>query len=502
MLSSYKTSTSNYLMTIYPKIDTFQKWAKIYKRVPLQSEKIIPPIDIALFFKQFFLNSKESFLYESGKGCSQTSRYTLMGIPNSCYIKIEEKQAIIKLSKNSSEVIGSVDDGWRALNFKRNTPNYKHLPHFWGGWVGYISYEAGHGFEKLPKRKRNELELPDAYFMQVDRVIVYDHHKSILKYIIATEYNSNDSDYFQFINEINSVWDKINSIISSDLLKKSIITQNKLSSNTIKSNLSSSEYIDMVKKAKEYICEGDIYQANISQRFDTEFKGDQLELYLKLRMLNPAPFSGFLKFLEFSIISSSPERLLKIQNGKLETRPIAGTRPRGLNQEKDTALTQDLFLNEKERAEHLMLVDLERSDMGRVCEKGSVVVTDLMFLEQYSHVSHIVSNIIGKIKPSISVHELLKALFPGGTITGCPKIRCMEIINELEPLDRGPYSGSFGYIGFSPQLDLNILIRTILVKDGKAYFHVGAGIVADSDPENEYAETLSKAAAMIEVLSD
>ncbi len=488
-------------MTIYPEIDTFQKWAKMYKRVPLQSEKIIPPIDIALFFKQFFFKSKEAFLYESGKGCSQTSRYTLMGIPNSCYVKIEDKQSIIKLSKNLLEVIGSVDAGWQALNFKCDTPNYEHLHHFWGGWVGYISYEAGHAFEKLPKRKRNELGLPDAYFMQVDRVIVYDHHKSILKYIIATEYN-NDSDYYQFIDEIDNVWDKIDSIISSNPIKKNSITHDKPSSNNIKSNLSSNEYVNMVKKAKRYIYEGDIYQANIAQRFDTEFRGDQLELYLELRMLNPAPFSGFLRFLDFSIISSSPERLIKVQGDKLETRPIAGTRPRGLNIEKDTALTQDLFLNEKERAEHLMLVDLERSDMGRVCEEGSVVVTELMILEQYSHVSHIVSNIIGKLKPNISVHDLLKALFPGGTITGCPKIRCMEIINELEPLDRGPYSGSFGYIGFSRQLDLNILIRTILVKDGKAYFHVGAGIVADSDPDNEYAETLSKAAAMIEVLSD
>ena len=488
-------------MTIYPKINTFQKWAKMYKRVPLLSEKIIPPIDVALFFKQLFFDSKEAFLYESGKGCSQTSRYTLMGIPNSCYVKIEDKQSIIKLSKNLLEVIGSVDDGWQALNFKCDTPNYEHLNHFWGGWAGYISYEAGHAFEKLPKRKRNELGLPDAYFMQVDRVIVYDHHKSILKYIIATEYN-NDSDYYQFIDEIDNVWDKIDSIISSNPIKKNSITLDNPSSNTIKSNISSNEYVNMVNKAKKYIYDGDIYQANIAQRFDTEFKGDQLELYLELRMLNPAPFSGFLRFLDFSIISSSPERLIKVQGDQLETRPIAGTRPRGLNIEKDTALTKDLFLNEKERAEHLMLVDLERSDMGRVCEDGSVLVTELMVLEQYSHVSHIVSNIIGKLKPNISVHDLLKALFPGGTITGCPKIRCMEIINELEPLDRGPYSGSFGYIGFSQQLDLNILIRTILVKDGKAYFHVGAGIVADSNPDNEYAETLSKAAAMIEVLLD
>ena len=271
--------------------------------------------------------------------------------------------------------------------------------------------------------------------------------------------------------------------------------------NGIQSNLSANEYKDRVRRTQVYIKEGDIYQANIAQRFETEFNGDPFELYHKLRAINPAPFSGFLRFSDFSIVSSSPERLIKIQNDTLETRPIAGTRPRGDNIAKDKSLSKELLLNEKERAEHLMLVDLERNDMGRVCQIGSVKVTDLMFLEQYSHVSHIVSNIQGRLKPNASIRDLLKALFPGGTITGCPKIRCMEIIHELEPSSRGPYSGSFGYIGFSRQLDLNIIIRTIILIDDKAFFHVGAGIVADSDPDKEYEETLAKAAAMIRVLS-
>jgi anthranilate/para-aminobenzoate synthase component I len=194
--------------------------------------------------------------------------------------------------------------------------------------------------------------------------------------------------------------------------------------------------------------------------------------------------------------------LVKVEQGVLETRPIAGTRPRGRNSEEDNHLAEELLLNEKEQAEHLMLVDLERNDMGRVCEYGSVQVTDQMFIEQYSHVSHIVSNIRGTLKPNVTFKEILKAIFPGGTITGCPKIRCMEIIDELEPVARGPYSGSFGYIGFSDHIDLNIIIRTILLKDGKAYFHVGAGIVADSVPAKEYQETLDKAAAMIDVLTE
>jgi anthranilate/para-aminobenzoate synthase component I len=256
----------------------------------------------------------------------------------------------------------------------------------------------------------------------------------------------------------------------------------------------------MAEKAKRYIADGDIYQANISHRFETDFSGDAFELYLRLREINPSPFSGYLKFVDLALVSSSPERLVKLEDNRLETRPIAGTRPRGKTPDEDRRLTRDLLLNEKEKAEHLMLVDLERNDMGRICEFGSIHVSELMFVEKYSHVSHIVSNILGTLSPGISFLDILRALFPGGTITGCPKIRCMEIIDELESSSRGPYSGSFGYIGWSRHMDLNIIIRTIVVKDHKASFHVGAGIVADSDPENEYNETLAKAAALIEVL--
>jgi anthranilate/para-aminobenzoate synthase component I len=257
----------------------------------------------------------------------------------------------------------------------------------------------------------------------------------------------------------------------------------------------------MVERAKHYIEEGDIYQANVSQRFETTFKGEAFDLYENLRQINPSPFSGYLKLGNLTLVSSSPERLIKIEKGVLETRPIAGTRPRGRTIEEDKHLATELLLNEKEQAEHLMLVDLERNDLGRLCEYGSVQVTEQMFVEQYSHVSHIVSNIRGILKPGVTFKEILTAVFPGGTITGCPKIRCMEIIDELESVARGPYSGSFGYIGFADYLDLNIVIRTIVLKGDKAYFHVGAGIVADSVPANEYQETLDKAAAMIDVLT-
>ena len=490
-------------MNIYPAVEDFLAWAGMYKRVPILGAKKIPPFDLAFLFQRLFYGNNEAFLFESRKGPQETSRYSLMGIPNKNYVRIGDKHSTFRLNGNSKEMTGSVDDGWDALNFEKTIPSYKNLPHFWGGWVGYIAYEAVSSFENLPKRKHNDLGLSDAHFMQIDRVIVYDHQSHQLKYIIAAELTSDSKDYYQYISEINDVWKKIDSILSNGLIKLDLQGKEKKSySNEIQSNLSRDEYKERVNRTKMYIREGDIYQANIAQRFDTKFTGDPLELYRKLRVINPSPFSGFLKFSNFYILSSSPERLLKVQGDKLETRPIAGTRPRSNNAEIDAALTKELLLSEKERAEHLMLVDLERNDMGRVCKTGSVKVTELMTLEQYSHVSHIVSNIEGKLEPNISIRDLLQSLFPGGTITGCPKIRCMEIIHELEPSSRGPYSGSFGYIGFSHLLDLNILIRTIIIKDGKAFFHVGAGIVADSDPDGEYEETLSKAAAMVQVLSD
>ncbi|OGW15452.1 MAG: aminodeoxychorismate synthase, component I [Nitrospinae bacterium RIFCSPLOWO2_12_FULL_47_7] len=367
-------------------------------------------------------------------------------------------------------------------------------PHFWGGWVGYVGYDAAWLFENLPDRSKKRLNIPDIYFMQVERLAVYDHKTGILKYIVSPEM----ANYDHLAGEIHDVWKRIH---SADLQSETNVRlPREHTATSLKSNTTKSGYMDMVKRVKRYIANGDIYQANIAQQFEMDFMGDPFQLYLQLRDINPSPFSGYLKFADLALVSSSPERLLKLDEKLLETRPIAGTRPRGKTPDEDRQLTQDLLLNEKEKAEHLMLVDLERNDLGRICEYGSVRVSDLMFVEKYSHVTHIVSNILGTLAPDVTILDILQAVFPGGTITGCPKIRCMEIIDELEPSCRGPYSGSFGYIGWSKYMDLNIIIRTIIVKNHKACFHVGAGIVADSDPENEYNETLAKAAAMIEVL--
>ncbi|MFC1511009.1 anthranilate synthase component I family protein [Candidatus Margulisiibacteriota bacterium] len=265
-------------------------------------------------------------------------------------------------------------------------------------------------------------------------------------------------------------------------------------SKQIKSNFNKQQFKEIVIKAKEYIRAGDIYQVNLSQRLEVALNCEPLELYRRLSTINPSPFASYFDFGGWQIISCSPERLIKLENGLAETRPIAGTRP-------ISATEEELLLDPKERAEHIMLVDLERNDLGRACEYGSVHVDENMIIEKYSHVIHIVSNVRGKLKKDKNWFDLLKAMFPGGTITGCPKIRSMEIIEELEPIKRGLYTGSIGYIDpLKQSMDLNIVIRTIIVRGNKAYIQVGAGIVADSDPEKEYFETLHKAQAMVEAL--
>jgi para-aminobenzoate synthetase component 1 len=269
----------------------------------------------------------------------------------------------------------------------------------------------------------------------------------------------------------------------------------------LKSNFSCEEYLKAVERAKEYILAGDIFQVNLSQRFEADLTIPPYELYRRLRRINPAPFASYLNFAGVSVVSASPERFLKLQGDWVETRPIKGTRPRGKSAEEDRALAQELLSSIKDRAENVMIVDLERNDLGRVCRYGTVRVVELAILETYPTVFHLTSTVRGRLCPDKTRIDLLKATFPGGSITGAPKVRAMEIIDELEPTRRSVYTGSIGYLSFSGEMDLNIVIRTFLVKEGKAYFQVGGGIVYDSEPEAEYEETLDKAKALFQALN-
>jgi anthranilate/para-aminobenzoate synthase component I len=483
-------------MDILPDRKKFIHLIASSSRVPVCGEERIPNLDPFILFKKLFQNSEQSFLLESGKGPIETAQFSIFGCSSSRILKIFGKKANLYKNGNLETQFNRVDEAFKLLNFDQATVDY--LPHFWGGWIGFVGYEASALFEDIPLNSSQNI--PDISFMEVEHLFVYDHRNQILKFILSEENKVKDSDYEDFSWEIKRRWKDVHRVLDKNHLSPRTKEEKFSPSAPLKSLLSKNDYMQKVDQAKAYIYEGDIYQANISQKFERPFDKNPLDLYQNLRKVNPSPFSGFLKFDELSLVSSSPERLIKVSGDKIESRPIAGTRPRSDVAEKDEALSTELLLNDKERAEHLMLIDLERNDLGRLCKAGTVKVTDFMLLEKYSHVSHIVSNISGCLLPKRSVFDILKAVFPGGTITGCPKIRCMEIINELEPVQRGPYSGSFGYIGYAPYIDLNIIIRSIIINNGNASFHVGAGIVADSVPKKEYQETLDKAAAMVKAL--
>ena len=378
------------------------------------------------------------------------------------------------------------------------SPPAKNLP-FTGGWLGWLGYDLAWEIERLPLLKPDPLPFPVAYWYEPECFAVLDHWDQIL-WLAATEEKQLDQLQSQLEIEIPARG------IKSTLYNP----QSKIQTQLPHFCTSQTEYTEAVRQAKKYIKAGDIFQTNLSARFVKNTTADSWEIYRALQRLNPSPFASYWQTPWGAMISCSPERLVQLQGRTCQTRPIAGTRSRGATRQQDSLQAQDLLANAKERAEHIMLVDLERNDLGRVCEWGSVVVDELLTIERYSHVMHLVSNIIGTLQPLYSSVDLIRALFPGGTITGCPKVRCMEIIEQLEPVRRNLFYGSCGYLDLSGNLDLNILIRTLLFNKNKSSFshepsftyntvsgQVGAGIVADSDPEKEWYESLDKAQAQL-----
>jgi anthranilate/para-aminobenzoate synthase component I len=546
----------------------------IYEEIPyLPPQSIYEP-----------LASPNSFLLESIKGPMKIARYSFIGFDP--YLVFKVKNGIIEI-ETPDEIgrnckVGKHDKsnppipplekggegGFERLISEQQSKNlskplnvlkelvtsyrqmpFDHLPPFQGGAVGILSYDFVQYLERLPSFAVDDLTLPDAHFLMVDRLVAFDHQEKKCWIIVCPGAKDNAKDnidwsekYDDAENEIEKILKKVKSYklkvknkdknsslltrysnppappfnapsTSYDLSKGARLPsvgqgyrgvkggQGEITKIEINYEMKKDEYMDMVKRAKEYIAAGDIFQANLSQRVSAHI-GDvsRWSIYRTLSSINPAPFAAFMDFGDYQIISSSPERLLKVRNGIIETRPIAGTRPRGRDWKEDEFMRAELLLNEKERAEHIMLVDLERNDLGRVSDYGTVKVDELMITEDCSHVIHIVSNVRGSLANEKDCFDAIKAAFPGGTITGVPKIRCMEIIEELEPVKRGHYTGSMGYISFSGSMDLNIVIRTFVIKGERAYVQAGAGIVADSDPEREYYETLKKAEALIRTL--
>lgn len=402
---------------------------------------------------------------------------------------------------------GSWEERDNPFNSLKNFLNTFHMvssplpqaPPFNGGAVGYFGYDLGEEIEDLPDNSIDDLQLPDCYLAFYEKVYAHDHlfNKTFLCALGLSDQEEKakalaKKNLEEFSQEINS--------IPLDNPQKKYLNFEKNSNLKVKSNFSKESYCRIVEKAKDYIKAGDIYQVNLSQRFEAPLYISPLELYIRLRNINPAPFASFLNFEEVVVASASPERFMRLSGKKVETRPIKGTRPRSSDPVRDNELKEELLNSEKDRAELVMIIDLERNDLGRACLPGTVKVPELITLETYATVFHLVSTVEGVLPPDRGVVDLLEASFPGGSITGAPKIRAMEIIDELEGLKRSLYTGSIGYISLNGDADLNIVIRTFIIKNNRAYFQVGGGIVADSEPEKEYQETLDKARALLKSL--
>lgn len=481
-----------------------KKFIKIAKKglvVPIYREILADLATPVSAFRKLSKKSKYSFLLESVEGGENIGRYSFLGIDpyltfqskNNKYQTVSINRKKQGLTNDPLTELKSIMKGFKSIQLQG-------LPRFTGGAVGYISYPMIRFWEKIPQTKNDDLQLPDMFFLITEIVVVFDHVTHKMKVICNTFVDNTDK---KFLNQLyDKTIKKIDAVIKKLQTESAVVKQknkNKKSSGW-KSNFTPKNFIKAVDKAKEYIKAGDILQVVLSQRWAKKTTAEPINIYRAIRSVNPSPYMFYLNFGDFKIIGSSPEIMVRKEKEKIILRPIAGTRPRGKNDEEDNKLIKELLSDPKERAEHIMLVDLGRNDVGRVATIKSVKVTDLMSIEKYSHVMHIVSNVEGNLKKECDEYDVIRASFPAGTVSGAPKIRAMEIIEELEPNQRGPYAGAIGYFSFSGNLDSCITIRTIVLKDDIVHVQAGAGIVADSIGKNEYKETINKAKALMEAV--
>jgi anthranilate synthase component 1 len=452
-------------------------------------------------------DGRHSFLLESAELTQHSGRYSLLGSEPRMIFTARGREIEIEESGGNVRRYTAEGDPLRELQnimagFKPASP--PPLPVFHGGAVGYLAYDMVRFFEPtLPAPPPDSLGVPDMVFMIADTVVIFDHkHRklSVVANVFLPDYETLQAAYDAAGERIRRVIAKLEAPLQVKALQ-AFAPEAATGAPAPRGNTTQAEYEAMVLAGKEYIKAGDIFQFVPSQRFETDYTGSPLDLYRALRHVNPSPYMFCLRFPDsFSLVGSSPEVHVKCLDGRIEIRPIAGTRWRGKTKEEDDALAGELLADPKERAEHIMLVDLARNDVGRVSEYGSVRVNELMIVERYSHVMHIVSNVEGKLDPSCNAYDVMRATFPAGTVSGSPKVRAMEIINEVEKAKRCAYAGAVGYFGFDGALDSCIALRTCVLKDGKAYVQAGAGVVADSDPTYEFNETVNKARGMLRAL--
>ncbi|KPJ98715.1 MAG: anthranilate synthase [Nitrospira bacterium SG8_35_4] len=481
---------------ICPDYKTFKKKARDGNLIPVYRE-ILADLETPLsaFLK---LKDRRCFLFESVEGGEKWARYSFIGSNPSVIIEGSGLELTITRGKKKEKVRAEKDPlEIISAELKKYKPVIiPELPRFFGGFVGYIGYDTVRYFEELPDKNNKGLDLPDIFLMLTDTLVVFDNLTHKIK-VISNAYieGSPQKAYETADKKIDGIVKKLRSQLPVPGKVRPAPPGRKFSSNFTKKG-----FMNAVRKTKEYVTAGDVIQTVISQNFEKETSVKPINAYRALRVINPSPYMYYIETGKSTIVGSSPEILVRVEGDTLELRPIAGTRPRGKTHDDDIHFEEELRADPKEIAEHIMLVDLGRNDLGRVAQTGSVEVTELMTVERYSHVMHLVSNVTGTIKKNHNAFDVLRASFPAGTVTGAPKIRAMEIIEELEPSRRGPYAGSIGYFDFSGNMDMCITIRTILFQNKKAYIQAGAGIVADSDPEKEYNETLNKARGMFRAI--
>lgn len=483
---------------IYPSKKEFIKLAKKGNLIPVYKE-IMADFETPLSHFIKIDDGKYSYLLESVEGGEKLGRYSFLGSSPSVVFQSKGRKIKIKESGKISSFVTDKDPISEIKSFmqKYKFVSIKGLPRFCGGLVGYMGYDMVRFFEKLPDENVDDLNVPDCVMLLTDTILIFDHLERIIKIVSNAFIKSNPSfAYEDAVRKINDLERKLKKNIK---MKKTKHRPNKLK---ISSNMTKNHFKRIVNKAKDYIRRGDIIQVVLSQRLKTKIKHSPFDIYRALRRINPSPYMFYLSLGDLKLIGSSPEIMVRTEDRIVEVRPIAGTRPRGKDNKEDLRLIKDLLKDPKERAEHIMLVDLGRNDIGRVCNFKTVKVNELMTIEKYSHVMHIVSDVTGRLKKDKDIFDVIRATFPAGTVTGAPKIRSMEIIDELENVKRGPYAGSVGYFSFSGNEDFCITIRTILVKDNNAYIQAGAGIVNDSKPQREYTETLNKARALVKAIEE
>ena len=480
---------------IQPSLEVLREIAGQGTVIPVSKDILGDLITPASAFLRVAHGRRRVFLLESVEGGERLARYSFIGWDpflvargGDGKVSVERQGEITTEPARGLEKLREISAGFRPVSM----PD---LPPFLGGGVGYFAYDLIRQFEKLPATAKDDLGIDDYQVMYFSTILAFDHLKHRI-HIIVNIFNDRDGQgleekYQDALLRIGQIEKRLNIPISfpapaaADTIPEPV------------SNLGKDVYCRNVETAKKHIYAGDIFQAVLSQRFSMPVKCDPFDIYRALRYINPSPYLFFLRMDDLCLVGSSPEMLVKVQDRHVEYGPIAGTRPRGETPEDDERLRRDLLTDEKERAEHIMLVDLGRNDLGRVCDYGSVKVTDLMRVEKYSHVMHLVSSVEGKLRAELDAFHALESCLPAGTVSGAPKLRAMEIIESLEPCRRGVYGGAVGYIDFSGNLDACIALRTLVIKNGTAYIQAGGGVVADSDPEKEWEESINKASALV-----